>query len=348
MAEKEEKKVLRVRVGDFSFQVALKDIDLECRVCKKAIVDPPIYCCDDDHCFCYTCYEKLFNDDSNCPVCVAMANGNGQLPWFVCTHNTIRSRKRHRFLEAVVAKFPKTQCKNPGCQTSMTATDHLAIHESSDCLYRSMVCFICAEPVQGTSGMQGHIDSAHSQAKCTYGEVVQFAVKGGPVKFSCGTNVMFLRDEGSSNDKLKELKPFTLKRALVRYDKPRRAPQFSSVATVVAWVSEDGLTGAGPFDSKYEFTVGLVGRDGTEVTVSAPCSSSDAAKGPICMTMTPAQIKDATNDAGYYRMTVKIKKDVTSKNAKEEETTRSHEECGSPEEYSGSDRDKDGDDAIGS
>ena len=70
MAEKEEKKVLRVRVGDFSFQVALKDIDLECRVCKKAIVDPPIYCCDDDHCFCYTCYEKLFNDDSNCPVCV--------------------------------------------------------------------------------------------------------------------------------------------------------------------------------------------------------------------------------------------------------------------------------------
>merc|ERR1719320_1231919 len=53
---------------------------------------------------CKTCHRRLL------PV--------GKCP--VCRSSTLSADKRSRILEAIVARFPKTQCKHPGCAHAMT------------------------------------------------------------------------------------------------------------------------------------------------------------------------------------------------------------------------------------
>lgn len=280
MAEADQN-VLKMRVGDeFTFGINVKDL-LECPVCLKLMYDAPIFRCENDHAMCKTCHGRLLQMEAKCPV---------------CRSGTIAADKRSRILESIVARFPKTPCRHPGCAHAMTDPYELGEHEAHDCPHRPRPCPVCREPV-AMSGMPQHLNCVHyGTVGHTYGTRMKLACK----KNEVGEQVIRLSDEDKSNEQT-----FTLRRVM---------RDVGGSPCLLAWVAQDGLTNAGNFDSDFEFTLALAdsnGCGGEIMSISAHCSPADVAKGVACLYLSPYTIDEATNDMDYHVIHVTVNKSGT-------------------------------------
>lgn len=268
----ENQDMLQMMVGDeFSFGIDVKDL-LECPVCLRTVYDAPIYRCENDHIMCKTCHERLLSQGGRCPF---------------CRSNTLASDKRSRILEAICARFPKTECKHPGCTHAMTDPYDLGIHEGTECSHRPHPCPLCTEPVR-MSGMHQHLNANHFETVGTYGTRMKLACNQALEE---GTHVIRMSDEDSSNQQT-----FTLHF--------KDGIKYVGSPCLAAWVAQDSLKNAGNFDSEYEFTLALASTDGSGggelMSISAHCSPSDVEQGIACLYLSPHTIKEATTDMGYH------------------------------------------------
>merc|ERR1719495_1176624 len=88
--------------------------ELECPVCLKMILDPPVHVCENGHLLCFTCHEDLKDSDRSCPVCEGTLTGD-----------------RNLFVEQVLAKLPQKKCKYLGCHFQTASGDRLRDHEAA-------------------------------------------------------------------------------------------------------------------------------------------------------------------------------------------------------------------------
>ena len=106
------------------WMIELKD-ELECPVCLKTIMDPPIFLCEKGHCLCSTCRKDIKNRGQPCPEC------RGAL-----------TEARNVTFERMLDKLPKNKCKFDGCQFKKAELDIVKKHEV-DCPYRLVTVFCC-------------------------------------------------------------------------------------------------------------------------------------------------------------------------------------------------------------
>jgi len=116
---------------------------LECPVCLKTIMDPPIFMCENSHMLCEECRGQLKNDGKPCPVC------NGAL-----------TNKRMLPVEKMLDKLPKEQCKFNECNFARASIGFVEEHEK-DCKHRLVPCYTCNKKVP-LSGKTEHVITKHS------------------------------------------------------------------------------------------------------------------------------------------------------------------------------------------
>merc|ERR1719259_694263 len=98
--------------------IELKD-ELECPVCLKTIMDPPIFLCEKGHCLCNTCRKDIKSRGQPCPEC------RGAL-----------TEARNVTFGRMLDKLPKNKCKFDGCQFKKAELAIVKKHEV-DCPYRN-------------------------------------------------------------------------------------------------------------------------------------------------------------------------------------------------------------------
>lgn len=96
---------------------------LECPVCIRVMMDPPVYSCENLHGLCLRCRTKLKEDCRPCPVC------RGRL-----------TDKRLHMVEKILEKLPLTRCKYDGCAFAKADADLVATHEAGECGQRLVPC----------------------------------------------------------------------------------------------------------------------------------------------------------------------------------------------------------------
>ena len=121
--------------------IAELEDDLECPVCLKTILDPPIHQCENGHCHCSSCHGPV-NEGGECPVC------RGQL-----------SNGRNLTVEKMLARLPKTKCRYEDCQFKRVEVGLVHEHET-DCLFRLVECSACEEGIP-LSSISDHLETAH-------------------------------------------------------------------------------------------------------------------------------------------------------------------------------------------
>ena len=121
----------------------LKD-SLECPVCLKTIMDPPIFQCTRGHGLCINCREDIKNRGQPCPVC-----------------RDPLSNTRNLQVERMLDKLPKNNCKYEACQFKKAEIDLVKTHEI-DCPYRLVSCGNC-NGIAGIALMKltDHLTSVH-------------------------------------------------------------------------------------------------------------------------------------------------------------------------------------------
>jgi len=105
----------------------LKKIEskLECPVCFKTILDPPVYVCVNQHMLCEDCHDELKQRNQKCPQCRGDFNG-----------------KRNLGIESILESIPTTKCKYEGCNFAKADTVKVKKHEDG-CKHRLVKCHIC-------------------------------------------------------------------------------------------------------------------------------------------------------------------------------------------------------------
>jgi len=124
-----------------SWVTELKDA-LECPVCLKTCLDPPIHQCENGHYFCGDCHEPLQNEGKGCPVC------RGQL-----------IKARSLAVEKMLEKLPKIKCRYEDCQFKRADIDAVHQHET-DCLFRLVECSVCEKGIP-LSRISDHLVLTH-------------------------------------------------------------------------------------------------------------------------------------------------------------------------------------------
>jgi len=167
---------------------------LECPVCYKSIMDPPIYECDSEimHALCQNCHDTLFQEGSPCPEC------RGKL-----------TKRRSRLAEKLVEKLPKIFCKFEGCTFARADAEAVKHHEDNMCSGRMISCFMCLDEEQGLDqepylyplgAYIDHVTRAHSVVTYT---VHGFSGEGQNFPFSTAQNelveTVFRLEEGGRN-----------------------------------------------------------------------------------------------------------------------------------------------------
>jgi len=101
-----------------------KDL-LECPVCFKTILDPPLYLCEKGHVMCQDCRDSIKSRGMSCPIC------RGAL-----------TKARNITVEKMLERLPKNKCKYEDCQFKRAGLDIVKEHEV-DCDYRLVGCGEC-------------------------------------------------------------------------------------------------------------------------------------------------------------------------------------------------------------
>jgi len=130
-----------------SWMAELEDV-LKCPVCLETFIDPPIYLCENGHCFCSTCHEPLKRGGKECPIC------RGRL-----------TNARNVTVEKMLEKLPKTKCRYEDCQFKRADVDVVHKHEI-DCLFRLVECAHCQEGIP-LSKLCEHIGMDHQTKSLT-------------------------------------------------------------------------------------------------------------------------------------------------------------------------------------
>jgi len=122
----------------------LKKIEskLECPVCFKTILDPPVYVCVNQHMLCEDCHDELKQRNQKCPQCRGDFNG-----------------KRNLGIESILESIPKTKCKYEGCDFAKADAEKVKKHESG-CRHRLVKCYVCGKDTP-VSGLVHHQVSVH-------------------------------------------------------------------------------------------------------------------------------------------------------------------------------------------
>jgi len=115
---------------------------LECPVCYKTILDPPVYVCVNIHILCDTCHEELRQRKQKCPQCRGDFTG-----------------KRDLAIENILDLIPKTKCPSVGCTFAKADAEKVAKH-TNKCKDRLVRCHVCGEDVP-ISGFAYHQVSVH-------------------------------------------------------------------------------------------------------------------------------------------------------------------------------------------
>ena len=119
----------------------LKDL-LECPVCLKTFMDPPIFMCEKGHGLCGNCREDIKKKRQSCPLC------RGAL-----------LDTRNLTVEQMLDKLPKNKCKYDGCQFQKVELDLVKKHEI-DCLHRLVICGLCNKG-NALLTLTDHLSSVH-------------------------------------------------------------------------------------------------------------------------------------------------------------------------------------------
>jgi len=119
---------------------------LECPVCLRIFLDPPVYYCENQHPLCSKCHQPLFKESKPCPIC------RGQL-----------TEKRSFVIEKIIDKFPKTPCKFEGCSFSK-ADRELVIYHEIGCANRLVDCGLCESAQVNLSSLPEHLETVHKRA----------------------------------------------------------------------------------------------------------------------------------------------------------------------------------------
>jgi len=119
----------------------LKD-SLECPVCLKTIMDPPIFLCTGGHGLCLNCREDIKNRGQPCPVC-----------------RDPLSNTRNLQVERMLDRLPKNNCKYEACQFKKAELDLVKTHEI-DCPYRLVSCGNCNSMI-ALMKLTDHLTSVH-------------------------------------------------------------------------------------------------------------------------------------------------------------------------------------------
>jgi len=130
-----------------SWMAELEDA-LECPVCLKTFIDPPIYLCENGHCFCSSCHEPLKSEGKECPIC------RGRL-----------TNARNVTVEKMLEKLPTTKCRYEDCQFKSADVDVIHKHEI-DCLLRLVECADCQEGIP-LSKLSDHLNIDHQRKTMT-------------------------------------------------------------------------------------------------------------------------------------------------------------------------------------
>jgi len=117
---------------------------LECPVCLKTIVDPPVYLCENTHPLCDICHDELKQRKEPCPVC------RGKL-----------TDKRSWSIEKILDKLQKAACKYEKCSYKKADKARVEGHEE-DCEHRLLCCYHCKEYIP-LSNMSEHIVGRHKK-----------------------------------------------------------------------------------------------------------------------------------------------------------------------------------------
>jgi len=124
----------------------LKEVEdvLECPVCLKTILDPPIHVCENGHCLCEKCRGQLVKNGKPCPTCKG-----------------VLTQKRNLALEKMVDRLPKQACQFPGCKFAKACANLVEEHED-DCYHRTVLCNLryCQDMVP-VSRMGKHLRDEH-------------------------------------------------------------------------------------------------------------------------------------------------------------------------------------------
>jgi len=125
-----------------SWLAELEDV-LECPVCLKTFLDPPIHQCENGHCFCNSCHEPLQKEGKDCPVC------RGRL-----------TNARSLAFEKLLEKLPKIKCRYEDCQFKRADVDVVYQHEIG-CLFRLVECGNCQDSIP-MSKLYDHLSTDHN------------------------------------------------------------------------------------------------------------------------------------------------------------------------------------------
>ena len=161
-----------------SWMAELEDI-LECPVCLKTFLDPPIHQCENGHCFCTSCHEPLQRVGDECPVC------RGRL-----------TNTRNLKMEQLLGKLPQTKCRYEDCQFKRAEVDVVHQHET-DCLFRLVECAFCQDGIP-LSKLPDHLHIDHKKKSITlqgFGEEKEMyggKLYNGQVELKCNNLTFFL------------------------------------------------------------------------------------------------------------------------------------------------------------
>jgi len=128
---------------------------LECPVCLKTILDPPVYMCVNIHMLCEDCHDELRRRNQKCPQC----RGNF-------------SRKRNLGIENILESIPKTRCQFRGCDFAKADAEKVKKHEDS-CKHRLVKCYVCDQdtPVSGLADHQVSVHKSQDGIERTLGRI---------------------------------------------------------------------------------------------------------------------------------------------------------------------------------
>ena len=126
-----------------SWMAELEDA-LECPVCLKTILDPPIHQCENGHCYCSSCHGPIKNEGEECPVC------RGQL-----------INGRNLMVAKMLEKLPKTKCRYEDCQFKRADVDVVYQHEIG-CLFRLVECGNCQDGI-AMSKLSDYLSTDHNK-----------------------------------------------------------------------------------------------------------------------------------------------------------------------------------------
>jgi len=119
---------------------------LECPVCFKTILDPPVYICVNIHKLCEVCHDELKQRNQKCPQCRGDFTG-----------------KRNLGLEDILELLPKTKCQFEGCTFAKADVEKVAKHEGG-CKHRLVKCYVCNKAVP-VLGLADHQYTVHKTLK---------------------------------------------------------------------------------------------------------------------------------------------------------------------------------------